>query len=54
MHLHLSDQENKAKDEKENNDIYTFKKCLLVLDGDMKDKNRTSFVVVCSLHAFKI
>lgn len=40
MHLHLSDEKNKAKDEKENNGIYTFKKCLLVLDGDMKDKTQ--------------
>lgn len=29
MHLHLSDEENKAKDKKENNGIYTFKKMLI-------------------------
>lgn len=30
MHLHLSDEENKAKGEEENNGVYAFKKCLLI------------------------
>lgn len=37
MCLDLSDEENKAKGEEENNGVYTFKKCLLILDGDMRD-----------------
>lgn len=37
MHFYLSDEENKAKGEEENNGVYTFKKCLLVLDTGMKD-----------------
>lgn len=37
MHLLLSDEENKAKGEEENNGVYTFKKWLLILDGGMRD-----------------
>lgn len=37
MHLDLSDEGNKAKGEQENNGVYTFKKCLLILDGGMRD-----------------
>lgn len=37
MHLHLSDKVNKAKGEEENNDVYTFKKRLLILGGGMRD-----------------
>lgn len=53
MHLHLSDEENKAKGEEENNGVYTFNKCLLIFRWWYKGLEQDFTFVVHCLHAFK-